>query len=35
MSRLEDIAFAEGHGPDPLIKDNSTGGFNEPDPLQQ
>jgi hypothetical protein len=35
MSRLEDIAFAQGRGPDPLTKDNSTGGFNEPDPLQQ
>ncbi|HEY7302009.1 MAG TPA: hypothetical protein VH684_29300 [Xanthobacteraceae bacterium] len=35
MSRLEDIAFAQGRGPDPLTKDNATGGFNEPDPLNQ
>jgi len=34
-ARLEDRAFAEGRGPDPLTKDNATGGFNEPDPLQQ
>jgi hypothetical protein len=34
-ARIEDLAFAEGRGPDPLTKDNSTGGFNEPDPLQQ
>jgi hypothetical protein len=34
-ARLEDREFAEGRGPDPLIHDNATGGFNEPDPLQQ
>jgi hypothetical protein len=34
-SRLEDIAFAQGKGPDPLTKDNATGGINEPDPLLQ
>jgi len=34
-ARLEDREFAEGRGPDPLTKDNATGGFNEPDPLQQ
>ena len=35
MSRLEDIAFAQGKGPDPLTKDNATGGINDPDPLLQ
>ncbi|HEY3640545.1 MAG TPA: hypothetical protein VGL31_05595 [Xanthobacteraceae bacterium] len=34
-ARLEDREFAEGRGPDPLTKDNATGGFNEPDPLQE
>jgi hypothetical protein len=34
-ARLEDREFAEGRGPDPLTRDNATGGFNEPDPLQQ
>jgi hypothetical protein len=34
-SRLEDVAFAAGKGPDPLTKDNATGGLNEPDPLLQ
>ena len=34
-SRLEDIAFAQGKGPDPLTKDNATGGINDPDPLLQ
>jgi hypothetical protein len=34
MSRLEDIAFAQGRGPDPLTKDNATG-FPETDPLNQ
>jgi hypothetical protein len=34
-ARLEDREFAEGRGPDPLTHDNATGGFNEPDPLQQ
>jgi hypothetical protein len=33
-SRLEDQAFAEGRGPDPLTKDNASGGANF-DPLQQ
>jgi hypothetical protein len=33
-SRLEDQAFAEGHGPDPLTKDNASGGAAF-DPLQQ
>jgi len=32
-ARLEDLAFKEGKGPDPLTKDNATG-FNEGDPLQ-
>jgi hypothetical protein len=34
-SRLEDIAFTQGKGPDPLTKDNATGGINDPDPLLQ
>ena len=34
-SRLEGIAFAQGKGPDPLTKDNATGGINDPDPLLQ
>ena len=33
-SRLEDQAFAEGRGPDPLTKDNASGGAAF-DPLQQ
>jgi hypothetical protein len=33
-ARLEDRAFAEGKGPDPLTKDNASG-YQEPDPLQQ
>jgi hypothetical protein len=33
-ARQEDREFAEGHGPDPLTKDNASG-FAEPDPLQQ
>jgi hypothetical protein len=33
-SRLEDQAFAEGRGPDPLTKDNASGG-GAFDPLQQ
>jgi hypothetical protein len=33
-ARLEDQAFAQGRGPDPLTKDNATG-FNESDPLQE
>jgi hypothetical protein len=33
-SRLEDRAFAEGRGPDPLTKDNASGGAAF-DPLQQ
>jgi hypothetical protein len=32
-SRIEDVAFAEGRGPDPATKDNATG-FGEADPLQ-
>src|SRR5262245_31292048 len=34
MSRLEDQLFAEGRGPDPLTKDNASGGADS-DPLQQ
>jgi hypothetical protein len=33
-ARQEDREFAEGRGPDPLLKDNASG-FAEPDPLQQ
>jgi hypothetical protein len=33
-ARLEDRAFAEGKGPDPLTHDNASG-YQEPDPLQQ
>jgi hypothetical protein len=33
-SRLEDQAFAEGRGPDPLTKDNASGAAPF-DPLQQ
>jgi hypothetical protein len=33
-ARLEDLAFAEGKGPDPLTHDNASG-YQEPDPLQQ
>jgi hypothetical protein len=33
-ARLEDREFAEGRGPDPLTKDNASGGA-ESDPLQQ
>jgi len=33
-ARLEDQAFAEGKGPDPLTHDNASG-YQEPDPLQQ
>jgi len=33
-SRLEDREFAEGRGPDPLTKDNASGGATF-DPLQQ
>jgi len=33
-ARLEDRAFAEGKGPDPLTHDNASG-FGEEDPLQQ
>jgi hypothetical protein len=33
-ARLEDRLFAEGHGPDPLTKDNASGGADS-DPLQQ
>src|SRR6266446_5843135 len=32
-ARLEDAAFAQGKGPDPLTHDNASG-FNEGDPLQ-
>ena len=32
-ARIEDLAFAQGRGPDPLTKDNASG-FNEQDPLQ-
>jgi hypothetical protein len=34
MARQEDREFAEGRGPDPLLKDNASGGA-ELDPLQQ
>src|SRR6202045_1520810 len=34
-ARQEDREFAEGHGPDPLTKDNASGGGGDPDPLQQ
>jgi hypothetical protein len=33
-ARIEDRAFAEGKGPDPITKDNASG-YQEPDPLQQ
>jgi hypothetical protein len=33
-ARQEDREFAEGRGPDPLTKDNASGGFDQ-DPLQQ
>ena len=33
MARLEDLAFAQGKGPDPLTKDNASG-FADDDPLQ-
>jgi hypothetical protein len=33
-ARLEDRLFAEGRGPDPLTKDNASGGADS-DPLQQ
>jgi hypothetical protein len=33
-ARIEDRAFAQGKGPDPLTKDNASG-YQEPDPLQQ
>jgi hypothetical protein len=33
-ARLEDTAFAQGKGPDPLTLDNASG-YQEPDPLQQ
>ena len=32
-ARMEDLAFAQGRGPNPATKDNATG-FNEQDPLQ-
>jgi hypothetical protein len=32
-ARIEDLAFAQGKGPDPLTHDNASG-FNEGDPLQ-
>jgi hypothetical protein len=34
-ARQEDREFAEGRGPDPLTKDNASGGGGDPDPLQQ
>jgi hypothetical protein len=34
-ARQEDREFAAGHGPDPLTKDNASGGGGDPDPLQQ
>ena len=33
-ARLEDLAFAQGKGPDPITHDNASG-YQEPDPLQQ
>jgi hypothetical protein len=33
-ARQEDREFAQGRGPDPLLKDNASG-FAEPDPLQE
>jgi hypothetical protein len=33
-ARIEDRAFAQGKGPDPLTRDNASG-YQEPDPLQQ
>jgi hypothetical protein len=33
-ARLQDREFAEGRGPDPLTKDNASGGADQ-DPLQQ
>jgi hypothetical protein len=32
-ARIEDLAFAQGKGPDPLTKDNASG-FDDQDPLQ-
>jgi hypothetical protein len=34
-ARQEDREFAAGRGPDPLTKDNASGGGGDPDPLQQ
>jgi hypothetical protein len=34
-ARQEDREFVEGRGPDPLTKDNASGGGGDPDPLQQ
>jgi hypothetical protein len=33
-ARMEELAFAEGRGPDPGTRDNATGGGQLPDPLQ-
>jgi hypothetical protein len=34
-ARQEDREFTAGRGPDPLTKDNASGGGGDPDPLQQ
>ena len=33
-ARMEELAFAQGRGPDPATRDNATGGGQLPDPLQ-
>src|ERR1700756_1296339 len=33
-ARMEELAFAEGRGPDPATRDSATGGGQLPDPLQ-